>query len=235
MPTGLDKETEMDGTKRLGEVLPAINAAAGAPSEDRATDSFAALSRLNLAKLPERLTDSQIEKLEEMISGTLPSPEPCRERDFFQLMATMRASLPSQNRDGLSEDLQAEAYYRMLREHTFDQINRMVEIALATCEFFPTIAKCKEIILGVPVVDHLKAKRAKIVEKIDAEKRRRFWDNQTAFETMMRRLSREPVPQAEIDELPDSWKQNAVTYGYLRRLDEGGFEQRGVLKHERED
>lgn len=217
----------MDEAKRLGEVLPAITATGTAevdqPGQTRGLNS---LMRLDLKMIPDRLTDQQLDKLKTYASIRIPDAEPCPRHKFFELMTSLRSAMPSQNRTPEADRMQAEMYFRQLSSFTFQQIHDMVDAAARECEFFPTIARCLEILTGIPARNELAEKQRKVRERIFREYNLRRFETQEAFDTAMRRIANGQCDQSEVDAMPEPWKLAAVGYGYLRPPNDGVFEIR---------
>lgn len=204
--------------RTIAQVLPSLSVAeAPAPLALVSSD---ALSKLDLAKIPERLTDPMLARLEAISNCHLPQPASCPVDNFNATMAGLQASLPSQNRSDVSLEAQAEAYGRMLGGYSAEAIQHLETTALARLKWFPTIAECIEILKEFPTRNPLADKRGAVLRRISAE-------HTTRFDEAMARLATEDVPQDWIDALPETWKQIAETQSLLRISDEGGY----VLRH----
>jgi len=182
-------------------------------------DSSEELLRLDLARLPARLDDLTLAKLARLASSPLPQPAPCPEHTLMEVMTTLQSCLPSQQRNEISAEVQAEAYSQALSGHSFAAIKHLEGQALRHCDWFPTIAECKRILAGFTGDSHLPNKRASVQRRIMDER-------QARFDEAMDRLSRGLASQAEIDAMPERWKSVGETRAYLWRHEDGAYTAR---------
>lgn len=201
--------------QQIAQVLPSLSVVEA--QTNPALASSDALSKLDLAKIPARLTDAMLAKLEAIANCPLPTPASCPVGSFNATMAGLQACLPSQNRSDVSLEAQAEAYGRMLGGYPAEAIRYLETQALARCKWFPTIAECLEILRGFTVRNPLAAKRSDVLRRISAEHTTRF------DEAMFRLIADDEVPQDWIDALPETWKQMAETRSLLRLEDDGRY------------
>lgn len=204
--------------RQIAQALPTLNVVEMRPNHELASSEE--LSKLDLAKLPRRLTDGMIARLEAIVNCRLPKPAPCRVGEFNAIMAGLQACLPSQHRSDISLEAQAEAYGKMLGGYPLAAIKHLERQVLKQCRWFPTIAECITILEGFTAQDPLTEKRNTIHRRISTE-------HSTRFEEAMHRLSAETVPQAWIDALPDQWKVYAETRCLLWFNEDGTVTQRG--------
>lgn len=201
--------------QQIAQVLPSLSVVE-APT-NLAPASSDALSKLDLAKIPVRLTDAMLAKLEAIANCHLPPLAPCPVGSFNATMAGLQACLPSQNRSDVSLEAQAEAYGRMLGGYPAEAIRYLETQVLARCKWFPTIAECLEILRSFPVRHPLAEKRSAILRHISAEHTTRF------DEAMLCLIADDEVSQDWIDALPETWKQMAETRSLLRLEDDGRY------------
>lgn len=137
----------------------------------------------------------------------------------MEVMATLQACLPSQQRNEISADIQAGAYEQVFSGYSFAAIKYLEMNALNRCEWFPTIKECKAILAEFTGDNLLPNKRASVQRRIMDERQARFDD-------AMARLAAGEVSQAEIDAMPDQWKSVGETRAYLWRHDDGSYTAR---------
>lgn len=182
-------------------------------------DSSDELLRLDLARLPARLDDLTMAKLARLANSPLPQPAPCPEHTLMEVMTTLQSCLPSQQRNEISAEVQAEAYSQALSGHSLAAIKHLEGQALRCCDWFPTIAECKRILASFAGDNYLFNKRASVQRRVMDER-------QARFDEAMDRLSRGLSSQAEIDALPDQWKSIGETRSYLWRHEDGSYTAR---------
>jgi len=80
-----------------------------------------------------------------MAAAPLPALPTCDERTFGQILRMMLATLPRRQSDDVSGELFVAAYERQLGHMSKLQAEYMMDKALRTCRWFPTIAECLEL------------------------------------------------------------------------------------------
>lgn len=204
--------------RTIAQVLPSLSVVEAPVNRELVSSD--ALLKLDLAKIPERLTDPMLAKLEAIANCHLPPPASCPVDSFNATMAGLQACLPSQSRSDVSLEAQAEAYGRMLGGYSAEAIQHLEVTALARLKWFPTIAECIEILKEFPTRNPLAEKRSAVLRRISAE-------HTTRFDEAMARLATEEPQQDWIDALPETWKQMAETRSLLRVDEEGRY----TLRH----
>lgn len=175
----------------------------------------------SLLSLPARVDDSTLDKLRAIAALPDDPTPPCDHRTFLQVMRAL-SILPTKADDDVTGKLRMSLYERILGKYPTASIQRMCEIALETCQWFPTIAECKRILENLPGSEtELQRAKAMAVAKIRAE-------IQARFEEDMQRLRDGNIAQAEIDALPHFTKRSGLTQGYLRCSDGERYELRKV-------
>ncbi|WP_165912251.1 hypothetical protein [Novosphingobium sp. PhB165] len=134
----------------------------------------------------------------------------------MDVMTTLQSCLPSQQRNAISIEVQAEAYWQTLRRNSLAAIKHLEVQALNRCEWFPTIAECQCILSEFTGDSHLPNKRASVRRRVQDER-------QARLDEAMGRLSTGEASQAEIDALPEKWKSIAETRSLLWRGDDGSY------------
>lgn len=156
-----------------------------------------------------RLDDETLSALAVIARAPLPALVPIERETLVKSLAALDAALPRRRSDEDSGRLMLATYVRKLGGMPKAQIDFMCNVILDTCEWFPTIAKCKEI-AG-------QWRRADAVERARAR-------NLIAHEMHLRMLAAhrrlkwgEDVTQAEVDGWPEGWREAAATAGLLHR------------------
>lgn len=78
----------------------------------------------------------------------LPRLPACDSKTFGQVLRMMLAALPRRQADDVSGELFVAAYERQLGHMSKPQLQYMMDKALRTCRWFPTIAECFELASG---------------------------------------------------------------------------------------
>lgn len=151
---------------------------------------------LDLDNLPARLDDDQFTKAIAIAEGPLPPPEKASDEYILRCLKTMQSVLPRQKTDAVSGELSVETYLRFLRGYPKAQIAYMAKLAVETCEWFPTIAKCNELMAGWVRYDDAVYRKAKAVGIVYEERMAR---KEEFFAT----LASGKIPQDKIDALPE--------------------------------
>lgn len=170
---------------------------------------------LNLAALPERLTDSQLRELVALLSEPLPAPEPCDDQHFAKCFRLMSAVLPKQSKDELAGKLFVAAYQRILQSYPKDAISYLTEQAMNRCRWFPTIAECIDILQEWRRMDDHTRKRSYIRQAIYREQEARRLEA-----SQKNRLTRAMTAE-EVAALPEPMVALGISCGALKRLDDG--------------
>lgn len=138
---------------------------------------------------------------------------------FFAKCLRMLDALPRQKTDTLGGELRVRAYEIAIGQRPKEAIEFLVTEALRNCKFFPSTSECNEILSRWERNDDaLRAKR-----QAEASVR---WERQARLDEAMARLASGDCDQAEIDALPERWKEIAETRSYLWRHPDGSYTAR---------
>lgn len=170
---------------------------------------------LNLAALPDRLTDNQLRELVALLSEPLPPAEPCDDQHFAKCFRLMSAVLPKQSKDELAGKLFVAAYQRILQSYPKDAISYLTEQAMNRCRWFPTIAECIDILQEWRRMDDHTRKRSYIRQAIHREQEARRLEA-----SQKNRLTRAMTAE-EVAALPAPMIALGISCGALKRLDDG--------------
>lgn len=191
----MDEESERGGPPRqIGEMV------SRALSKTRLSGDQApqALPRHDLA----RLDNDTMSALAEIARAPLPALPPIERDVLVKSLAALDAALPRRRSDDDSGRLMLATYVRKLGHMPKAQIDYLCNVALDTLEWFPTIAKCKQIAEGWKRPDAIERARAR---------------NLLAHEMHLRMLDAhrrlkwgEDIAQAEVDGWPDDWREAAI-------------------------
>lgn len=151
----------------------------------------------------------------------LPVLAACSDNAFDEQFRVVLASLPKRNSDEVSGELMTRAYRGKLGAFSAAQIAFLWDAVLERCQWFPSIAECLTILAEWERDDDA-------VKLQERAKTMVFWERQNRFDATMAALAAGDCDQAEIDAMPDRWKEMAVTYGHLQRDDDGRFVPRST-------
>lgn len=169
---------------------------------------------LDLANLPERLTDEQLMMVRAMAEQPLPELLPCDERHLAMCLRMMLAVLPRQQTDEIGGELFVAAYERQLGGYCDDAISWLSDKAMQTCRWFPTIAECLDLLEGWYRNDEHVQRRnlaRSLAYREQSHRNRPLW----------KRTLPPPLTQEAIDSLPDPLVRIGLSAGWLVQ-DEGG-------------
>jgi hypothetical protein len=180
--------------------------------------STVAFLGFDLAAPPARLDDRQLAAVETLANAPLPALPSCGPDHFTKCMRAL-ATLPRQHSDEIKGEMQFTLYRKMLGSFPEQALSFLCETALLECDWFPTIKQCRDIIgrwnrSDQPVLDQARAEYLARAER------------QTRFDEAMARLVGGDADQAEIDAMPDRWKQIAETRSLLWRHEDGSYSLR---------
>lgn len=171
---------------------------------------------LDLDSLPERLDDLTLAEVEKVAATPLPGLPICDDRTFGQILRMMLAALPRRQADDISGELFVAAYERQLGHMSKPQAEYMMDKALRTCRWFPTIAECLELACDWTRRDEAIIRQVKARRLAEREHSERQQDRFTWKLEMM-----EPITQARIDAMPEELQCLGIKCGSLIR-DAGG-------------
>lgn len=174
----------------ISTILPALLNQEQTASETRS------IVALDLDNLPARLSDEQFTQVVAIAEGELPPAEKASDEYILRCLKTMQAVLPRQKTDAVSGELAVETYLRFLRGCPKAQIAHMAKQAVDTLEWFPTIAKCNELMKGWARVDaavHRQVKALAIAHDERLARKEDFFAN----------LAAGKIAQEKIDALPE--------------------------------
>ena len=201
-----DMSNPPKAARTLGAHLPSLSTIETV-SPERSTNSHSALAV--------RLTDSQLAAAEAIAAAPLPALA-VADTQFFAQCLRLLDTLPRRKDDDVGGQLRVRAYELAIGTRSRAELEFMVTHALRNCKFFPSTSECVEILSRWSRDDEA------VKERNRAETVARH-ERQTRFDEAMRWLARGERDQAEIDALPQRWKEMAVTYGHLQRDDDGRF------------
>ena len=135
-----------------------------------------------------------LEAIKELALEPLPDLPTCDSKTFGQVLRMMLAVLPRRQADDMSGELFVAAYERQLGYISKPQAEYMMDKALATCRWFPTIAECIEILQGWHRSDGETAKRSELAALVVKENNAR---NKDQWEWRARKA--EPITQEMVD------------------------------------
>lgn len=182
--------------------------------------SSAVLGLTEIRSLPERLDDGMMSQLEAVISRPAVQPEPCPAEHLQKALMAMMAVLPRQGKDAATGTVMIKQYLLKLAKHPKGAIDHLWSASIDRLEWFPTVAKCNEIIAEWTS----RAAEQRHAKDIAGSRIKR--EKQARFDDAMRALQKGLLGQAEIDALPDKWKRHAVTAGHLWLLKNGEYRAR---------
>lgn len=166
---------------------------------------------LDLDSLPERLDDFTLAEVEKIAAAPLPALPTCDERTFGQILRMMLAALPRRQADDISGELFVAAYERQLGHMSRPQAEHMMDKALRTCRWFPTIAECLELAGDWRRRDDATARKGKAQALASGEYRERHRDK-TSWVLDGRQ---EAMSQEGIDAMPEELKRIGIKCGAL--------------------
>jgi hypothetical protein len=172
--------------------------------------------------MPSRLTDTQLETVKATAAGLLPPLPACDPTVFAQFIRTLQSALPMRATDETAGKLLAATYHRMLGDQPREALAFMVETALATCRWFPTIAECLDILREWSRCDDACQAKRLAKRMADGEAANRLWDSRGSLEAFIDKLEEGKGSQADLDAAPRWWLEIAEARGAIRRRD-GAF------------
>ena len=195
----------MDDPTQISEIISRLSL-----DETGETDSpRPSTDSLDLRRLPARLNDTLLARVEAIATAALPALLPCDETYFGRALRAMDAALPKRSSDDVSGELMVAVYRRRLGDTPRDAMNYLFNRVIDTCRWFPTVAECLEILAGWERSDDLTQRRNMARFRVRNEKKVRLGE-------AMMELAARTMPQADIDRLPEYWRKIAVERGYLR-------------------
>lgn len=111
--------------------------------------------------------------LHQVAYSPLPALPTCDSKTFGQVLRMMLAALPRRQADDVSGELFVAAYERQLGHISRPQAEYLLDKALRTCRWFPTIAECHELLSGWTRSDEHTARAARARSMILSEERAR--------------------------------------------------------------
>lgn len=149
---------------------------------------------LDLTRLPARLDDQLLQRVQAIADAPLPDPQPCDEAHFAKCMRVMLAVLPKRGSDDVSGELFVNAYARTLRRWPADAMSFLAEKSIERCKWFPTVSECMETLSEYRRDDEWTQRRAKARQIARNERYARM--------PKMESSGRRPMTQQEVDNLP---------------------------------
>jgi hypothetical protein len=131
----------------------------------------------------------------------------------------LMSTLPRQAAGGIDGALKVEGYSIALRRFPLPQIEFMVRTAIETCRWLPSPAEC--IAIAEKWQRHDDAVEARHLASRICRR-----EIEARFDEIMVRLAGGDADQAEIDAMPDRWKQIAETRSLLWRHEDGSYSLR---------
>lgn len=177
----------------------------------------AKLGLAEIRNLPERLDETMMANLQEVMRFPIPEHEPCPKDFLDRALTGMLANLPRQGKDTASGELMMETYRRKLQKHPKGAIAYLWSESIERLEWFPVIAVCNQFIA------EWTAQTQGLKHAKDAAKSRYLREKDLRFRDAMDDLRHRSVDQAKIDAMPQEWKDHAVAQGYLWHLTDGSY------------
>ncbi|MXP24829.1 hypothetical protein GRI39_02050 [Altererythrobacter indicus] len=163
-----------------------------------------------MAKLPARLSNQELAKLDEVAKAELPALPPSSKEHFARCWSFLDANLPRREVDDDTAKLRIGAYRRKLGHLPQAIVSHIADTALERCRWFPTIAEL------LSFAEEFERNDEAVVVKRKAEALARR-EREARFEEARRSLLAGTLDQASIDALPDRWRVIFETQGLLRK------------------
>lgn len=176
---------------------------------------------LDLTALPARLDNSTLAMVEQVARAPLPALAPCDDDYLVKCLRMMQAAIPRQRSDELGGSLLLQAYKRQLSGYPRRAITFLTDTAIAECEWFPQVAKCREILARWKRDDEAQ-RRKQVAGRITAQE----W--QARLDDVAAALRRQELDQDAIDALPERLRAILETRSLLWRCDCGSYVARPV-------
>lgn len=153
------------------------------------------------------LDDRQLAAVERIAALPVPAEPPCEEDYFLKCMKTLRL-LPGRGDDDTNGELRLNLYRRHFGHYSRSAISFLTEQATLTCRWFPTPAECLDILKRWERTDvpYRAVARAQMMARNARQQR---------LDDLIWRLRAGTVEQAEVDALPERWRQIVATQGYI--------------------
>lgn len=211
---------ETTTAKPMGALLPGIvDRPIGATVS--LAPSMTNLNALALSSLPDRLDDTVLGMLRELVNSPLPAPQSCDEQHFAKCLALIDI-LPRRQDDQLTGKAKFALYRRILGGFSNEAISYLAEQATSKCHWFPTPAECLEILRSWPNRQREGENRDKARHLIQREMNARM-------DEAVEALGTRKVPQEAIDAMPTAWKRRAAEKCFLWAWPDGRFTVRRDL------
>ena len=165
---------------------------------------------LDLENLPERLDDTMMAAVQKVAYSELPALPTCDSKTFGQVLRMMLAALPRRQADDISGELFVAAYERQLGHISRPQAEYLLDKALRTCRWFPTIAECHELLGGWRRSDEHTRRQVKAQNMMAAEERARANDRYDWSEKSSMIMS-----QKQVDDMPEALHRIGLKCGAL--------------------
>lgn len=168
--------------------------------------------------LPARLDDAQLAQVTAIANARLPVVVAAEEKFISGCLRAMSV-MPKRPDDETSGAVRNKMYKRHLTGFSCEALTHLVDEALRSHQFFPSIAECLAILHGWPSQQFEVRQQRRAQARLDRER-------QARFDEIMSRLAAGECGQAEIDALPERWKAVAETRSYLWRHEDGSYTSR---------
>lgn len=178
------------------------------------------LALADLTRLPARLSDDMLAKLQEIVERPIEHPEPCTPEYLSKALMGMLAVLPRSGKDSTTGAVMMKTYAAKLGKFPKGAIAHLWNKSIEECQWFPTIAECismaNEWVSEAKTLIHARSIAASRISR----------EQQLRFEDAMVALRQGKMTQDQVDALPDLWKRHAETAGHLWRLKNGEYRAR---------
>jgi hypothetical protein len=155
-------------------------------------------------------------EVEKIAAAPLPDLPICDERTFGQILRMMLAALPRRQADDISGELFVAAYERQLGHMSKPQAEYMMDKALRTCRWFPTIAECLELAGDWTRRDAavIRREKARAIYREEMHQRDRDLRGWSEASSML-------MTQKQVDQMPPELQRIGIKCGALY-TDEAG-------------
>lgn len=180
--------------------------------------AISVFTTVDFEHLPARLNDTQLAEVEAIATAKLPTVVPAEEKFIAGCLRAM-AVMPKRPDDAVSGEVRAKMYKRHLTGFSCEALTFLVDEAIRSLRFFPSIAECLGILNRWPnqMVATRQQNRARA--RAGRERTERMHD-------ALRLLRQGKITASELAGWPEGWLRVADTQNIARQNEDGSWEPR---------
>lgn len=198
---------------QIAETLPAVTDRTDATGSNAPSTPISVFTAVDFDHLPKRLNDTQLAQVEAIASARLPVMAAADDKFIAGCLRAL-AVMPRRADDDTTGAVRAKMYQRHLTGFAPEALTYMVDEAIRSLKFFPSIAECRAILNTWPNYQVAARQQARAKVRAGRERTERMHE-------ALRSLRQGDIGSTDLAGWPEGWLRVAATQNIARQDEDG--------------